>query len=261
MGSRQLLGTEVQRVVKQLEKWEVTPTLVSELKNDILGKFDGTTGGDPEHSHGSGDESDSEEHGIMGSIWHLTATPLECLFSITCPPCEIATPYQNYWPITFGVSFVWVSLFSFLLSSIVERWVTLTETPMAFFGLLLVSVAAQIPDTLESLAVARKGYGSMAVSNCLGTQTINIGIGLGLPWLITASTGAVTKLDKSLLIPCWFMLGLLIATLILFMTDVVIFNRPKVILSKTKSWILVCFYFICIGGYAIYLVRTGGFSE
>merc|ERR1719499_433556 len=194
-------------------------------------------------------------------MWEFFAYPLELIFYVTCPPCEIHTPGQNMWPITFLVSFAWVSLFSFLLSSIVERWVFVTKTPMAFFGLLLVSVAAQIPDTLESLAVARKGYGSMAVSNCLGTQTINIGIGLGMPWLITASTGAVTTLDKELLVPCWFMLGLIVATLILYMTDVVIFNRPKVLLSKFKSWILVFMYFICIGGYAIYLVQTGGFSN
>merc|ERR1719494_999415 len=160
--------------------------------------------------------------------------------------------------LTLATSFMWVAIFSFLISSVIERWVALSGMPMSFFGLLVVSIAAQIPDTLESLAVAKKGYGSMAVSNCLGTQTINIGIGLGLPWLITASTGTVTKLEKSLLVPCWFMLGLLIATLILYMTDVVIFNRPKVLLSKTKSWILVFLYFVCIARYAVYLIQTDG---
>merc|ERR1719189_189217 len=130
----------------------------------------------------------------------------------------MGTPNQNLYPVTFMVSFCWVSLFSFILSSVVERWVKVTGVPMAFFGLLLVSLAAQVPDTLESLAVARKGYGSMAVSNCLGTQTINIGLGLGFPWLITSSTGAVIELDHGLLISSYFMLALIIATLILYMT-------------------------------------------
>jgi len=255
MGSRQLLGTEVQRVVKQLEKWEVTPHLVSELKQDILGKFDGSVGqGTAAGSEGSG--SESEDHGVLGSLWEILATPLEFIFKYTAPECEYGTPNQNLWPVTFLVSFLWVSIFSFLLSSIVERWVELTHVPMAFFGLLLVSVAAQIPDTLESLAVAKKGYGSMAVSNCLGTQTINIGIGLGLPWLITASTGAVIELDHKLLESSFFMLGLIIATLIVYMSDVVIFGRNKVILGRVKSWILVILYFICIGGYAIVLVAN-----
>merc|ERR1719499_553134 len=177
--------------------------------------------------------------------------PLEFLFWITCPPCEIGTPYQGYWPLTFIISFTWVALFSFCLSSVIERWVHVTEMPMVFFGLLLVSAAAQIPDGLESLAVARKGYGSMAVSNCLGTQTINIGLGLGLPWLITSSTGAVIELDHGLLISSYFMLSLIIATLILYMADVVVYGRPKVILSKFKAWILIFLYFACVGGYGV----------
>lgn len=267
MGSRQLLGTEVQRVVKQLEKWEVTPSLVSELKSDILGKFDGGKSatqndhGHGGHGHGHGsDDGSHEEHGPCSSLWHLTAWPLEFLFWITCPPCEIGTPYQNYWPITFLVSFTWVALFSFCLSSVIERWVHVTEMPMAFFGLLLVSAAAQIPDGLESLAVARKGYGSMAVSNCLGTQTINIGLGLGLPWLITSSMGVVTTLPHELIVPCYFMLALICTTLGLYSFDIFIFKKPKVILNKSKSWILVIMYFVCVLGYAIYLIQTGGFS-
>merc|ERR1719499_931596 len=253
MGSRQLLGTEDQRVVKQLEKWEVTPHLVDQIKDDILGKFDGSVANGHAHSHNG---SASEEHGPLGSMWEFFAYPLEMIFYVTCPPCEYGTKYQSYWPITFAVSFVWVSVFSFFLSSIVERWVTVTHVPMAFFGLLLVSVAAQIPDTLESLAVAKKGYGSMAVSNCLGTQTINIGLGLGLPWLITSSTGAVIELDHGLLISSYFMLSLIIATLILYMADVVVYGRPKVILSKFKAWILIFLYFACIGGYGVLLVAN-----
>ena len=39
------------------------------------------------------------------------------------------------------------------------------------------------------MTVARRGYGSMAVSNSCGSQIINILIGLGLPWLITNMAG------------------------------------------------------------------------
>ena len=66
-----------------------------------------------------------------------------------------------------------MSLFSFLLSSIVERWVALSGLPMVFFGLILVSLGAEIPDTIESVTVARKGYGSMAVSNCQGKEQVD----------------------------------------------------------------------------------------
>ena len=50
---------------------------------------------------------------------------------------------------------------------------------MAFFGLAVVAIGAEIPDTIQSVTVAKKGYGSMAVSNGLGSQICNICVGLG----------------------------------------------------------------------------------
>jgi len=251
MGSRHLLGVEVQRVVKQLEFWEVDTAIVSNLRQDLLGKLDdaGDNG-----SIASSQESDHEPSSCLGWTFHYIAKPMEILFYLTCPDCELGTPKEHWYPITFLMSFIWISVFSFFLSSIVERWVDKSGVDMEFFGLILVSVAAQVPDTLESLAVAKKGYGSMAVANCLGTQTINIGIGLGIPWLISSSTGGETLLPKKLLIPGWFMIGLLFGTLAIFFSDVIIMGRQKIVLTKLKSWLLIVLYFVAIGGYAIYVV-------
>lgn len=44
-----------------------------------------------------------------------------------------------------------------------------------------VAIGAEIPDTIQSVTVAKKGYGSMAVSNGLGSQICNICVGLGEP--------------------------------------------------------------------------------
>merc|ERR1712223_935042 len=135
------------------------------------------------------------------------------MLGFTCPECEYGTENENWYLFTFFMSFFWVAVFSFLISSIVERLVKVSGMPMSFFGLLVVSVAAQTPDTLESLAVARKGYGSMAIANCLGTQTINIGIGLALPWTFSSASGAIIELEESLLVPCWIMIFLLLTNL------------------------------------------------
>ena len=37
---------------------------------------------------------------------------------------------------------------------------------------------------MQCYAVSVKGYGSMAISNSVGSQILNICIGLGLPWFI-----------------------------------------------------------------------------
>jgi Ca2+/Na+ antiporter len=114
------------------------------------------------------DGEEEEEESTLEQVFEFLAAPLNFLFDWTCLDCELGHKYEAYYLVTFFVALIWVSLFSFILSSVVERWVHLSGLPMVFFGLLLVSLGAEIPDTIESVTVARKGYGSMAVSNCQG---------------------------------------------------------------------------------------------
>ena len=52
---------------------------------------------------------------------------------------------------------------------------------LAFFGIVLVALGAEIPDTINSVTVAKRGYGSMSTSSCMGSQICNICVGLGEP--------------------------------------------------------------------------------
>jgi hypothetical protein len=52
--------------------------------------------------------------------------------------------------VTFMVSFVWVAWFSFIISTVVERWVHLglsngSSLGGEWFGLVLISIGAEIP--------------------------------------------------------------------------------------------------------------------
>ena len=83
----------------------------------------------------------------------------------------------------------------------------------------IVAVGAEIPDTIQSVTVAKRGYGAMAVSNCLGSQICNICLGLGLPWTISNLLGKKVAIHKEqklqrtaffqvvvatgMLAPCW----------------------------------------------------------
>ena len=97
------------------------------------------------------------------------------------------------YPLTFAVAFVWVSFFSFTISAVAGRWNELSGLPLSLFGIVLVAVGAEIPDTISSLAVARRGYGSMAISNSCGSQITNILFGLGLPWMLANVIGIGKK--------------------------------------------------------------------
>ena len=47
-----------------------------------------------------------------------------------------------------------------------------------------------LPNYIASKVAAEQGFGNQAVSNAFGSNTFNIMVGLGLPWLLyTAATG------------------------------------------------------------------------
>lgn len=55
------------------------------------------------------------------------------------------------------------------------------------------AVGTSVPEVISSLIVSRQGKGSMAVSNSIGSNTFDILLCLGLPWLIKAiMTGSTT---------------------------------------------------------------------
>merc|ERR1719513_371285 len=121
------------------------------------------------------------------------------MFMITCPKTGRGEKCEMLYPLAFVISFSWIAVFSFVVSEVVEEWVVRTGVNEAFFGLTLIAVGAEIPDTIQSVTVARRGYGSMAVSNCIGSQIVNLCIGLGFSWLlgIVVSDGLKPNVDKS----------------------------------------------------------------
>ena len=70
---------------------------------------------------------------------------------------------------------------------------------------------------LTSISVARRGLGNMAVSNALGSNSFNIYIGLGLPWLIyTAVIGPYHALPADDIVgPVLVLVATLLAFLVL----------------------------------------------
>ena len=57
--------------------------------------------------------------------------------------------------------------------------------------------------SVSPFPVAKKGYGSMAVANCQGTQIINIAVGLGGSWLMCCTASEI-RLSPILLYDLFF---------------------------------------------------------
>ena len=197
--------------------------------------------------------------------YNLFVFPLSYIFDKTCVACEWDSPLARWWPLTFLVSFAWVSLFSFLLSTIVGRWVERSGggVSQSYLGLVLVAVGAEIPDLIQSVTVARRGYGSMAVANSCGSQITNILVGLGLPWFFAdlgsdgrgdGLAGYVAVKDHAhLQVAAFFQFSNLTLFVVVLLLMAVLQNTKKAQLTKTKGAIFLAAYLICIVSYSIYI--------
>lgn len=79
---------------------------------------------------GNGSIDDEEEDGeatCVGKTYDVIVAPLRFVFRWTCPDCEIDGPMESWYPLTFLSSFVWVALFSFIISTIIQTWADHTQ--------------------------------------------------------------------------------------------------------------------------------------
>jgi len=86
--------------------------------------------------------------------------------------------------VIFMVSIALISLLSWLL---VYSAVGISETlgvPELLIGITIVAIGTSVPDLISSIIVAKQGRPGMAINNAIGSNTFDILVGLGLPFLI-----------------------------------------------------------------------------
>lgn len=113
--------------------------------------------------------------------WGPLATFIDRVLQFTFPNLDKKPQY--YW-LTFTIAIIWIIGLSWAL---VELGVGLAHTlgiPEVIIALTILAAGTSVPDLLSSLIVAKKNRGDMAVSNAVGSNTFDILICLGLPWLI-----------------------------------------------------------------------------
>jgi Ca2+/Na+ antiporter len=143
---------------------------------------------------GGADGEDDEEEptgcaGVTSRLMSLIYAPFELIFSYTIPDCR-EEKYQKYWPITFIISIAYVAILSDFVLSMTKFVSAYMGIPASISGATLLALGAQVPDTIASVSMAKKGMADGAISNAIGSQVINVTLGTGLPFLIyTLSTG------------------------------------------------------------------------
>ncbi|XP_074863174.1 sodium/potassium/calcium exchanger 5 isoform X1 [Carettochelys insculpta] len=114
-------------------------------------------------------------------LWVLSL-PIIMLLYLTTPDCRRQF-WKNWFMVTFFMSAVWISAFTYILVWMVTIVGDTLAIPETVMGLTLLAAGTSIPDTVASVLVARKGKGDMAMSNIVGSNVFDM-LCLGVPWFI-----------------------------------------------------------------------------
>lgn len=95
------------------------------------------------------------------------------------------------------VSAVAIAVAARFLVGSVEEFTSGTEGQAAF-SLIVVAIGTSVPDLFTSLQASRRGMGSMAVSNALGSNVFDILAALGIPFSFRTTTEIETLVSSSL---------------------------------------------------------------
>jgi K+-dependent Na+/Ca+ exchanger-like protein len=121
--------------------------------------------------------------GVFHIIWHFTVLPLKYLFYFTIPDVR-RNELQKWFLINIVSSTCWLAVLAYVLCKCLELLGNLMGIPVVIMGLTFSAVGTSFPNLWGSMVVAREGRGDMAISNVFGSNTINIFVCLGLPWLV-----------------------------------------------------------------------------
>ena len=157
-----------------------------EITNSTNEEKDKSDSDNSSHIHGFSPKSPFEipKTSFKLVIW-VVMLPIQCLFFITMPDCR-KKGWENWYPVTFVVSILWMAIISYVLVWTVSIIGETFDIPECIMGLTLLAAGSSVPDAMASLIVAKHGMGDMALANCVGSNIFDI-LCLGLPWFLATT--------------------------------------------------------------------------
>ena len=126
-----------------------------------------------------------EDATCLGVALHVALLPIKWLLHATITDVRTDPGLaKDQAPAACLECVAWLVVLSLAMVWCCETLGALLGLPDSVVGLTLSAIGTSLPNLFASISVARRGLGNMAVSNALGSNSFNIYIGLGLPWLI-----------------------------------------------------------------------------
>jgi len=130
--------------------------------------------------HPSKDE-DGEIQDISGmdGFMHFATIGWKIFFSFIPPP-----HYAGGWA-CFGVSLMMIGVVTAVVGEFANLFGCVLGIKPAVTAITFVALGTSLPDTFASMVAARQDkHADSAIGNITGSNSVNVYLGLGLPWLI-----------------------------------------------------------------------------
>ncbi|XP_059491181.1 sodium/potassium/calcium exchanger 3-like isoform X2 [Neocloeon triangulifer] len=118
------------------------------------------------------------------SWWKIFTMPIKIMLWLTIPDCK---KYPRLYPLTFIMCVCWIGTMTYVISWMITVIGDTLRIPDSVMGITFLAAGTSVPEAVSSIIVTRQGHGGMGISNSLGSNTFDILLCLGLPWLIKAS--------------------------------------------------------------------------
>ena len=120
-----------------------------------------------------------EEVSLYEAIWQFCAIFWRVLFATIPPP--------HYWNGygCFGVSLFYIGAVTLVIGEMATLLGCVMSIKDSVTAITFVALGTSLPDTFASMTAAKNSeYADSAIGNVTGSNSVNVFLGMGLPWLI-----------------------------------------------------------------------------
>ena len=126
-------------------------------------------------------------------IIKLLVYPLEYFINIAMPSLQKDSTKTHVGVgrslFVMAISVLVMGCLSYAIICVCELIVEELGVDPSTIGATLVAIGAEIPDILSAIALAKRGYFDGAMASAIGSQVVNISLGIGLPSLLVCLFG------------------------------------------------------------------------
>eukprot|EP00440_Ansanella_granifera_P055237 gb/GFBE01059879.1/.p1 GENE.gb/GFBE01059879.1/~~gb/GFBE01059879.1/.p1 ORF type:complete len:846 (+),score=191.75 gb/GFBE01059879.1/:1-2538(+) len=175
IGTDQVSKDQVDRIMSSLQtNWQKSKMGYQNWSQQFKNAFY-VLGGEDEGD----DEEDKQVPTVADYVVHVVTLPWKLFFALIPP-----TDYCGGW-LCFVCSLVMIGLVTALVGDVAALFGCVLGLPDEITAITVVALGTSLPDTFASKTAAQQDpFADASVGNVTGSNSVNVFLGLGLPWMI-----------------------------------------------------------------------------